>query len=226
MYGLKKIVMNSEILRSVHFSRMSCCSGCARAVIGIVNLIILIIIGVAIFVSWAGLKSFHIDDVDGSNKPFIFMIVVFAFVAITCIVGFLMLCLGQFKCFRITYVVMYIIIIIIEIVLVVVAVKMKSTVMTTAKEYFEQHAGEEDVQKIEEALKCCGYDKPYNETMKDKCGYKPTNETEEIPVCKEKIDDLNKKFAKVILIVGIIAIIFELFLLAFASWYAFCYKEE
>lgn len=219
---------------------MSCCSCLARTIIGLVNLIILIVIGVVIFVSWGNIKNFNMDEVEGSKKQFIFMIVVFAFIALTCVIGFFMLCCGESKCFRTTYAVFYFIIVVAEIVLVVIVYKNKDKIKDNTQEQFEKHAGEKSVQDIEKAFECCSYNKPYNITMQPKCGYQPENITYEnvtednttveyttgIPTCKAKIDDELKKYHKSIQIAAIVVLVVQVLVLIYALWYACCYKPH
>lgn len=203
---------------------MGCCSCLARTIIGLVNMIVLIVMIVIICFSWDQIKKINIDEVHSSKNVLIFVIVVIAFIALTCIIGFFMFCYYKSKCFRITYAILYLVVVIIEIVLIACSVKDYQTILEDAETWWIENEGTQDVKDVESDLECCGFKVPYNATEMENCGYQPTNSSN-IETCYNKIDEKLKKSKKGIQIAGIVILIIQALLLIYSLWYAFCFNS-
>lgn len=201
------------------------CFYVARSIIGLVNFIILIVLGVVVFFIWSQLKQLRIDEVDSFKKQLLLMLIGFIFIAIASIVGFFMLCCGQYKCFRVFYIILYMIFIAIESALITLAIRNRDNSLKLTKTYFEDHIGESVIRNIESKLKCCGYGRPYNTTEQSMCGFQSEN-VPNIPLCHTKIDHHVERFTKIILILEFSIISAQILHLIFAFWYAFYFKDD
>lgn len=226
MKDLSKVEKSMTFERELHFhTSMTCCSCCARTVIGIVNFIVLLILGLCVFIGWAAIKKNNLDTLGKAKTGVIMMIVVFVFVAIVCILGFLIICFGNIKCYRVTYAILFIVVVVIEIVIIAVAIGIVKKINTTVQAWWDENKGKDTIKSIEEGLECCGYKTPYSEEDMKNCGYHNTTATT-IETCTQQVDDLIKAWKKILLGVGIFVIVIQVIVLAFALYLAFWYEKE
>lgn len=195
----------------------------ARTIIGIVNLVILIIIAICCFVGRKVFTDYKLDNIKEFSSQTKYLIAVFVFVAIVCLIGFLMICFGGFKCFRCTYAFFYLVIVIVEIILVALAAKFPGKAKEYAQKHWDQYKNQSAVQEIEKVLKCCGFIEPYNGS--EVCGYTPDNETT-APTCWNAVEEKIKSNKKYAMYGGIIILVLQIILFFYAIWYGFCYKDE
>lgn len=228
---------------------MTCCSCMAVALIGVINLVILVVMGVVAYFCLDIIKQVTISEVK-SSKTFLFSAAVIGVIALTCIIGFFMLCCYKNQCFRTTYAVLYFIIVVAECALLYFIYKTYPTLLHDLDTWWDKNKGSVEVKKVESSLECCGFIKEYNETEMMNCGYTSnssstdtnssenktanaeTNTTETnstdstIETCYNKVNDKLAKSKKGLMIAGIGIAAVQIILLIYSLWFGCCYKPH
>ena len=165
---------------------MSCCSGCARWLIGIVSVCVIICAIVAAVFVYVHEKGKKWSELVENNIPFIFILVAMAFAVFSAIIGFLLCCCKK-KCLYITYLIIIIIVIIIEVVAIVLAFVYKDNIIDGIEKNWDKEKYANSRKNVEEAFKCCGF-----KTLEiQSCGYQPEGATV-TETCYDAInDDIN-----------------------------------
>ena len=191
---------------------MACCSGCARWLIGIVSVCVIICAVVAALFVYLHEKGKKWSELVDNNLPFIFILVAMAFAVFSAIIGFLLCCCKK-RCLYITYLIIIIIVIIIEVVAIVLAFVYKDNIINGIQDNWEKPDYKESREAVEKIFKCCGFQ---NYTG-GACGYQP-EKPEAIPTCYDKInEDINHNM-KNLKIAAIVMACVELLLLICAIY--------
>lgn len=201
---------------------MSCCEGCARWLIGIVSICVLICAVAAGVTIYKKEKDRDWSRLIKNNIPFSFILIAMFFAVISSIFGFL-LCCCKSRCLNITYLIIIIIVIIIEIVGICLAFTYKEKIIDGIEENWQDEKFTNTRITIEESMKCCGF-----KTV-DKypiiCGYKP-EKIESIPLCFDKIKkEIDSNMRDLGISIIVMAIV-EVILLICATYLASVSKKE
>lgn len=194
-----------------------CCQGCARWLIGIVSICVIICAVVAAVVVYKKEKDKDWSKLIKNNIPFIFIIVAMAFAVLSSIIGFLLCCCKK-RCFYITYLIIIVIVIIIEIVAVILAFTFKDKIIDGIEENWQKDDFKETRINIEKSSKCCGFKTP--DTVP--CGY----EEKGAPLCFNKINDEINSNMKGLRISVIIMVVVEVVLLVCAMYLTCTSKDD
>ena len=195
-----------------------CCQGCARWLIGIVSICVIICAVVAAVVVYKKEKDKDWSKLIKNNIPFIFIIVAMAFAVLSSIIGFLLCCCKK-RCFYITYLIIIVIVIIIEIVAVILAFTFKDKIIDGIEENWQKDDFKETRINIEKSSKCCGFKTP---DTKVECGF----EEKGAPLCFNKINDEINSNMKGLRISVIIMVVVEVVLLVCAMYLTCTSKDD
>ncbi|OHS99351.1 Tetraspanin family protein [Tritrichomonas foetus] len=198
-----------------------CCKACARWIIGIVNLAVIIcavVAGVVIYKKESGRDWIALLD---NNLPFIILLVAAGFAVFSALIGFFLCCCKK-KCLNVTYLILIFIVIIVEVVAVVLAFLYQDKLIDAIGKnwYFDELKVQDARKKLEEALECCGFTE-YNATHG--CGYPEQNLS--TPTCFLKIEQEVKQNMKDLKI-GVIAMAAIEVILLFCAIYLVCCNKK
>ena len=218
---LKKFVYSkyiTEYEKTVHFL-MACCSGCARWLIGIVSICVIICAVVAGIVVYKKEKDKDWSKLIKNNITFIFILVAMCCAVVSSIIGFL-LCCCKARCLYVTYLVIIVIVIIIEIVAIVLAFTFKDKIIDGIEENWYKPKFEESRESIESSKQCCGF-RDYKKG--DPCGYEDPDKSKP---CYQQINDEINSNMKGLRISVIVMVVVEAVLLVCAIYLTVTSKDE
>lgn len=161
---------------------MGCCQGCARWVIGIVSVCVIVCAVVAAVLVYKKEKDRDWVSLVKNNIPFIFILVAMACAILSSIIGFF-LCCCKTKCLYVTYLIIIVAVIVVEIIAIVLALCFTNKILNGIDENWQEKKFNKTRIDIEKKYKCCGF------KTKDKlpliCGYeKPIG----APLCFNAIE--------------------------------------
>lgn len=163
---------------------MGCCQECARWLIGIVSICVIIVALVCGLVIYLKEKNQNWADLIENNIPFILILVTMSLAVVVSLIGFLFCCCKN-KCLYVTYLILIILVIIIEAGAITLAFCFQDKIIYGIEDNWLKSELLEQRQKIEESFKCCDY---RNATDNGNCGYTPA-EGQQAENCYEKIKD-------------------------------------
>lgn len=199
---------------------MSCCSGCARWLIGIISACVLICAVVAAVYIYVKEKDENWSKLVKNNIPFWFVVLAAACAVVSSIIGFI-LCCCKSKCLYVTYLVIIILVILVEIAAIVLAFVFKDKILDGINENWSKDKYRESRRDLESKLKCCGF-----RTLEtEDCGY-DFKLTDNVSTCEEQIKHDVSHHIKILRICVIIMAAIELVLFICACYLACCNNEE
>lgn len=182
---------------------MGCCSNCARKLIGIVSICVIICAVVAGIVVYTKEKGKDWSKLISNNIPFIFILVVMCAAVITSIIGFI-LCCCHARCLYITYLIIIGVAIVLELIAIIIAFTFKDKILDGIEKNWQDNKFNETRISIEKQSRCCGFKTNLSEGIE--CGY--PNHDENTPLCYDKINkELNSNMKSLRIAVIIILIV-------------------
>lgn len=177
---------------------MGCCQGCARWLIGIVSICVIVCAVVAAVIVYKKEKDRDWAELVKNNIPFIFILVAMACAVFSSIIGFL-LCCCKSRCLYITYLIIIVLVIAVEAIAIALAFCYTNKIIDGIDENWNNDKFEKTRVSIEKEYHCCGFKTP--DIPPSKCGYdKPLG----APLCYNQIKsqiDRNMKDLKIAAIV-------------------------
>jgi hypothetical protein len=182
---------------------------CAKVFIAVVNTAILIGAGLAGWLLYLHYNDLPWTHFDGANLPAVFFLVVAIFAVVSAIIGLIAICVR--KCCRVLYLVIVVIVILLETGAGVLAFLYHDKILNLIEENWDKPAFQESRLKVEEVLKCCGFES-YNPDVV--CGFAPVvNGT---PSCEELLKEDIKKYGTELGVAGVVLAGVQLLLLCAA----------
>lgn len=167
---------------------MGCCQGCARWLIGIVSICVIIVALVCGLVIYLREKNKNWAALIENNIPFIFILITMSVAVVVSLIGFLLCCCKK-KCLYVTYLILIIIVIGIEAGAIALAFCFQDRIIDGIEDNWLKSDHLEKRKKVEESFKCCNY---RNATDDGNCGYTPA-EGQLAENCYENIkDEINR----------------------------------
>lgn len=160
---------------------MGCCQGCARWIIGIVSICVIVCAVAAAVIVYKKEKDRDWVALVKNNIPFIFILVAMACAVFSSLIGFL-LCCCKSKCLYITYLIIIVIVIVVEVVAIVLAFCFTNKIINGIEDNWQDNKFKDTRIDIEKHYQCCGFKKP--DILPIVCGYeKPIG----APTCYNQI---------------------------------------
>lgn len=189
---------------------MGCCQGCARWLIGIFSICVIVCAVIAAVIVYKKEKDRDWAELVKKNIPFIFILVAMACAVFSSLIGFL-LCCCKTRCLYITYLI--IIVIIVEIVAIVLAFCFTNKIIDGIDDNWHEQKFTDTRKEIEKKYECCGF--KTKDELPIVCGYdKPIG----APLCYNQIDKEIKKNMKDLKIAAIVMGVVELVLFICACY--------
>ena len=203
---------------------MGCTAKCAKFLIVLVNAIVLIGMAIGVGVSWNQLKTTDVQKFQQlitKNKLFAALACVIAFIAISSLIGFSLLCCSP-KWYRIIYFFFLFVAFAVEVVAVAFASKQYTVIVDTIGDNWNKEDYNSSVDYVEKTLKCCSFNNKTYQENKESCHYMEYNGT----FCENKITDMVKDNMDKVKIAVIVLVVFEVILFLLTFYWACCFKED
>lgn len=207
---------------------MGCCAKFSKFIIGACNVIIVIaalVAGIFLYVKFG--KEDWAEFIK-NQVPAQFILAVACFAVLSAIFGMFAGCCKK-KCCSVLYLVMIIIVIMLEALAVTVAILYDEKLLNEINDKWYREDMKSARIAVEKNFECCGFlNSTEHPDRLTECGFNYTEakvQEDDVPFCKNKLEDTIKDNLKAIMIAGIVLVVFELVLLLCAI-YLVCYKGD